>query len=75
MLVSSSTSSAFPLLLQRRIEADPPTTVDSYRNKTRTAVEALQQDIRNVAPHYETRVGKRQWNERMRHRNSRDDDA
>ena len=26
------------------------------------------QDVRTMAPHYETRVGKRRWNERMRTR-------
>lgn len=24
------------------------------------------QDVKTVAPHYETRAGKRRWNERMR---------
>jgi hypothetical protein len=42
--------------------------VDCYRNKTRSAVESVMQDVRTMAPHYETRVGKRRWNERMRTR-------
>jgi hypothetical protein len=40
--------------------------VDCYRNKTRSAIESTMQDVKNVAPHYETRVGKRRWNEHMR---------
>jgi hypothetical protein len=40
--------------------------VDCYRNKTRSAIESIMKDVKIVAPHYETRVGKRQWNERMR---------
>ncbi|KAJ3579662.1 hypothetical protein NPX13_g904 [Xylaria arbuscula] len=39
--------------------------LDCYRNKTRTAVEGAMLDIQKSAPHYETRVGKRRWNERM----------
>jgi hypothetical protein len=34
----------------------------------------MMQDVQNVAPHYETRVGKRQWNERMRSKEQKDDD-
>ncbi|KAK0703455.1 hypothetical protein B0T26DRAFT_744273 [Lasiosphaeria miniovina] len=40
--------------------------LDSYRNKTRSAIESVSQDVRTSVPHYETRVGKRRWNERMR---------
>ncbi|KAH6894160.1 hypothetical protein B0T10DRAFT_240435 [Thelonectria olida] len=40
--------------------------LDCYRNKTRAAIESIMQDVKTVAPHYETRVGKRRWNERMR---------
>ena len=40
--------------------------MDCYRNKTRSAIESIMQDVKNVAPHYETRVGKRRWNERLR---------
>jgi hypothetical protein len=40
--------------------------VDCYRNKTRSAMESIMQDVKTAAPHYETRVGKRRWNERMR---------
>ncbi|EQB52809.1 hypothetical protein CGLO_07527 [Colletotrichum gloeosporioides Cg-14] len=40
--------------------------VDCYRNKTRSAIESIMQDVKTLAPHYETRVGKRKWNERMR---------
>ncbi|XMA19251.1 hypothetical protein WAI453_012042 [Rhynchosporium graminicola] len=38
--------------------------LDSYRNKVRTTMEATGKDVATVAPHFETRVGKRQWNER-----------
>lgn len=41
-------------------------TVDCYRNKTRSAIESIMQDVKVLAPHYETRVGKRRWNDRMR---------
>lgn len=40
--------------------------LDCYRNKTRSAMESIMQDVKTSAPHYETRVGKRKWNERMR---------
>ncbi|KAJ8126192.1 hypothetical protein O1611_g7446 [Lasiodiplodia mahajangana] len=39
--------------------------LDSYRNKTRSSVESVAADITKVAPHFETRVGKRRWTERM----------
>jgi hypothetical protein len=29
-------------------------------------MESVMQDVKTAAPHYETRVGKRKWNERMR---------
>ncbi|EEY15691.1 conserved hypothetical protein [Verticillium alfalfae VaMs.102] len=40
--------------------------LDCYRNKTRSAIESIMQDVKVLAPHYETRVGKRRWNDRMR---------
>lgn len=40
--------------------------MDCYRNKTRTAIESIMQDVKTLVPHFETRVGKRKWNERMR---------
>ncbi|KAK1717629.1 hypothetical protein BDP67DRAFT_487016 [Colletotrichum lupini] len=40
--------------------------LDCYRNKTRTAIESIMQDVKTLVPHFETRVGKRKWNERMR---------
>lgn len=48
--------------------------VDCYRNKTRTAIENIMQDVKTAAPHFETRVGKRRWNERMRRGEKKDDD-
>jgi len=47
--------------------------VDCYRNKTRAAIESVMQDVKTVAPHYETRAGKRRWNERVR-RGAKEDD-
>ncbi|KAK6856843.1 hypothetical protein PG995_007030 [Apiospora arundinis] len=48
--------------------------LDCYRNKTRTAIETVMQDVKTVAPHYETRVGKRKWSERIRKAEKRDDE-
>lgn len=47
--------------------------VDCYRNKTRAAIEGAQSDVQSVAPHFETRAGKRRWNDRMRRGEKRDD--
>ncbi|TLD06927.1 hypothetical protein PgNI_10703 [Pyricularia grisea] len=47
--------------------------LDCYRNKTRSAIESLMQDVKTVSPHFETRVGKRKWNERMRRSEKKDD--
>lgn len=46
--------------------ADATIPVDCYRNKMRSAIESTMQDVETTAPHYETRVGKRRWNDRMR---------
>ncbi|ROT35361.1 hypothetical protein SODALDRAFT_320712 [Sodiomyces alkalinus F11] len=46
--------------------------LDCYRNKTRSAIDSVMQDIKVVAPHYETRVGKRKWNDRRRRSESDD---
>ena len=48
--------------------------VDCYRNKTRSAIESIMQDVKTSAPHYETRVGKRKWNERMRSAEAKKED-
>ncbi|KAH7175522.1 hypothetical protein EDB81DRAFT_896014 [Dactylonectria macrodidyma] len=48
--------------------------LDCYRNKTRAAVEGIMQDVKTVSPHYETRAGKRRWNERMRRGEKKDDE-
>ncbi|KAG9242993.1 hypothetical protein BJ878DRAFT_424674 [Calycina marina] len=48
--------------------------LDSYRNKTRATLEGLNQDVVSKTPHFETRVGKRRWNERASKR-ARCDDA
>ncbi|KAI0097014.1 hypothetical protein GGR51DRAFT_553280 [Nemania sp. FL0031] len=39
--------------------------LDSYRNKMRSSVETAMVDIKTAAPHFETRVGKRRWTQRM----------
>ncbi|KAI1820451.1 hypothetical protein F4861DRAFT_533662 [Xylaria intraflava] len=39
--------------------------LDCYRNKMRTAVENSMVDVKTSASHYETRAGKRKWNERI----------
>ncbi|KAF2104638.1 hypothetical protein NA57DRAFT_30561 [Rhizodiscina lignyota] len=40
--------------------------LDAYRNKMRSTMVAAGQDVANVAPHFETRVGKRKWLERSK---------
>jgi hypothetical protein len=40
--------------------------VDCYRNKTRAAIESTMADVHAVAPHFETRPGKRRWVGRMK---------
>ena len=40
--------------------------VDAYRNKMRSTMMATGQDASQIAPHFETRVGKRRWKERAR---------
>ncbi|ORY12974.1 hypothetical protein BCR34DRAFT_481894 [Clohesyomyces aquaticus] len=39
--------------------------LDAYRNKMRSSMAGAGQDVTTVAPHFETRVGKRRWNERI----------
>ncbi|RYO74042.1 hypothetical protein DL764_011002 [Monosporascus ibericus] len=48
--------------------------LDCYRNKTRSAIETVGKDVRDVAPHFETRVGKRRISERMGRVEKRDDE-
>ncbi|MCJ1299508.1 hypothetical protein MMC08_002300 [Hypocenomyce scalaris] len=40
--------------------------LDAYRNKMRSTMVAGGQEVTTVAPHFETRVGKRKWLERSR---------
>ncbi|KAG5991160.1 hypothetical protein E4U43_004087, partial [Claviceps pusilla] len=47
--------------------------LDTYRNKTKTAVEGTMQSLVALAPHYETRAGKRKWNDRHRRGDTADD--
>lgn len=47
--------------------------LDSYRNKTRSTLEGIGQDVVTKTPHFETRVGKRRWNERASKRERRAD--
>ncbi|OTA54683.1 hypothetical protein K449DRAFT_400981 [Hypoxylon sp. EC38] len=49
--------------------------LDCYRNKTCDAIEGVTQDLRTMVPHYETRVGKRRWGERMRRGEKQDDES
>jgi hypothetical protein len=41
-------------------------TVDSYRNKVASAMQGTGKDVGATAPHFETRAGKRRWNERSK---------
>jgi len=45
--------------------------LDAYRNKMRSTMVAAGQDQSTIAPHFETRVGKRKWLERSK-RSKRD---
>ncbi|KAI1006344.1 hypothetical protein K3495_g1876 [Podosphaera aphanis] len=49
--------------------------LDSYRNKVRTTMESVGKDVPSIAPHFETRVGKRKWNERSKRNRRGTDDA
>ncbi|KAI9732226.1 MAG: hypothetical protein M1834_004323 [Cirrosporium novae-zelandiae] len=40
--------------------------LDAYRNKMRSSILANGQEVTNIASHFETRVGKRRWQERTR---------
>ena len=42
--------------------------VDAYRNKMRSSMMGAGQDVTSVAPHFETRVGKRKWEEREKNK-------
>ncbi|KAK5991001.1 hypothetical protein PT974_09276 [Cladobotryum mycophilum] len=48
--------------------------LDCYRNKTRAAIEGTMADVQTVAPHYETRAGKRRWGDRMKRGDKNNDD-
>lgn len=65
--------------LQSRVFAGRPVflqrALDCYRNKTKQAIESIMQDVKTVAPHFETRVGKRRWTEKTRRSDKKDDDA
>ncbi|KAF2681707.1 hypothetical protein K458DRAFT_77955 [Lentithecium fluviatile CBS 122367] len=39
--------------------------LDAYRNKMRSSIIGAGQNVMSVAPHFETRVGKRRWTERI----------
>ncbi|KAI3398103.1 hypothetical protein diail_9856 [Diaporthe ilicicola] len=64
--------------LQSRVFAGRPVflqrALDCYRNKTRQAIDSIMQDVKTVAPHYETRVGKRRWTEKTRRGDKKDDE-
>jgi len=40
--------------------------LDAYRNKMRSTMLTAGQEVTSVAPHFETRVGKRKWLERSK---------
>ncbi|EXV00564.1 SEC24-like protein [Metarhizium robertsii] len=48
--------------------------LDTYRGKIKTAIEGTMQDVTTIAPHYETRAGKRRWNDRRRRGDSSNDE-
>lgn len=48
--------------------------LDAYRNKMRSTMVAGGQDVASIAPHFETRTGKRKWLERTK-RDRRGDDS
>ena len=48
--------------------------VDAYRNKMRSTMVAGGQDVASIAPHFETRTGKRKWLERTK-RDRRGEDS
>lgn len=64
--------------LQSRVFAGRPVflqrALDCYRNKTKQAIESIMQDVKTVAPHFETRVGKRRWAERTRRGDKKEDE-
>jgi hypothetical protein len=41
-------------------------TVDAYRNKVKSTMDSAGKDAVDTAAHFETRVGKRRWNERCK---------
>lgn len=65
--------------LQSRVFAGRPVflqrALDCYRNKTKQAIESIMQDVKTVAPHYETRVGKRRWTEKTRRGDKKEEDS
>jgi hypothetical protein len=63
---------------QSRVFADKTVflqkSLDSYRNKVRKVMDDTGKDVAATAPHFETRVGKRRWNDRNK-REKRSADA
>lgn len=53
-------------IAKRERGTDTYATVDCYRNKTRAGMDGTEVDVRSVAPHFETRAGKRRWGDRAR---------
>jgi len=54
---------------------DLGTKVDVYRNKMRSSMMGHGQNVATMAPHFETRIGKRRWNERIEKNKKRGRDA
>ena len=40
--------------------------MDCYRNKVRSTMDGIGQDVATLVPHFETRIGKRKLSERRR---------
>jgi hypothetical protein len=49
--------------------------VDAYRNKMRSTMITAGQEVSTIAPHFETRVGKRKWLEHSKRARSSSHDA
>ncbi|KAK2733342.1 hypothetical protein FQN57_002162 [Myotisia sp. PD_48] len=68
---SMYTTSQFPLAYNKDI-ANASFLVDAYRNKMRNSMLTAGHETTEIAPHFETRVGKRKWLERSKRASSID---
>lgn len=51
---------------------DGLTAVDAYRNKMRSTIISTGQEVPAASSHFETRVGKRKWQERSKRAQDRE---